>query len=198
MTAEQRTQVLDSAMDLMANNALGEITLEQLSRASGVAAFDIVRSFQSKENILKEVLERELELMAGAAYDPELRLPGETLRDELFTLSRVILDEYRRRMPLLRKLLAEAMGNPEVGALFYRTFIVQGRQLFTQFLTARTRTGELKEDMDLEAAAAMFLLSLTGAVLMVELFGGKGIDELDDTRFVGRFTEIFLEGAARR
>lgn len=193
-----RERVLDAAVELLSKLPPNDITLEQLAKAAGVSAFHIVRTFQSKENILKAVLERELELMAGAAYDPALRLPGETLRDELITLARVILDEYRRRVPLLRKLLAEAMSNQEVGALFYKTFIVQGRRLFAEFLTARQRHGELRDGLDVEAASAMFLSTLTGALLMVEVFGGKGIEEIDDNRFVTRVTEVFLDGVARR
>jgi AcrR family transcriptional regulator len=160
--------------------------------------FDIVRHYQSRENILKAVLERELELMAAAAHTPELRMPGETLNDELQVLARVILQEYRRRLPFLVKLLGEAMRDPEVGALFYRTFIVQGRLLFTEFLEERKRVGELRHDLDVEAAAAMFLASLTGALLVVELFGGKLVEALDDERLVSETSDIFLEGVKRK
>ncbi len=197
MTPQERQRVLDGALELCGRQALREISLDQLARTAGVSSLDIVRTFQSKENILKAVLERELELMAAAAHDPELRMPGETLRDELMVLARVILDEYRRRLPLLGRLLAEAMNDPEVGAVFYRTFIVQGRQLFTGFLNSRARLGELRDDVDVEAAAAMFLSSLTGALLMVELFGGKHVESLDDLRYVAHTADIFLQGVGR-
>jgi AcrR family transcriptional regulator len=197
MRPDERQRVLDSALELCGTHTLGEIGLDQLARAAGVSAFDIVRAFQSKENILKAVLERELEMMAAAAHDPELRMPGETLRDELIVLARVILDEYRRRLPLLGRLLSEAMRDPAVGAVFYRTFIVQGRQLFTGFLNSRARLGELREDVDIEAAAAMFLSALTGALLMVELYGGKQVEGLDDLRYVGHTADIFLKGVGR-
>ncbi|MEZ5400201.1 MAG: TetR/AcrR family transcriptional regulator [Bryobacteraceae bacterium] len=197
MNSSDRNRVLDAALELVGGRELGAITLDDLSTAAGVSAFGIVREFQSKENILKAVLERELELMAAAAHDPELRLPGETLRDELITMANVILDEYRRRLPLLSRLLTAAMQDPEAGALFYRTFIVQGRQLFAGFLETRVRVGELRPDLDVEAASAMFLSSLTGALLMVELFGGKTVEDLDDSRLVQRTADIFLKGAAR-
>src|SRR5207248_8971785 len=150
---------------------LQDITLDKLTRACGVPAFDIIRHFHSSENILKAVLERELELMAAAVQAPELRMPGETLADELRILAGVILDQYRRRIPFLGKLLSEAMREPKVGELFYRTFILQGRLLFTEFLSIRKQFGELRDDVDVEAAAAMFLASLTGILLMHELFG---------------------------
>jgi AcrR family transcriptional regulator len=198
LSAEQQRQVLEGAVQLFAKHELHEISLEQLSRASGVSQFDIVRQYQSRENILTAALERELELMAVAAHAPELRMPGETLKDELHVLAGVILQEYRRRLPFLGKLLSEAQRNAEVGALFYRTFIVQGRLLFTEFLNERKRVGELREDVDVEAAAAIYLLALTGGLLMVELFGGKQVETVDDERLVAQISDVFLEGVRRR
>lgn len=198
MDAERQKAVLDHAMLLFAKEDLRDITLDKLSKASGVAAFDIIRQFHSSENILKAVLERELELMAAAAQAPELRMPGETLGDELHILAGVILDQYRRRIPFLGKLLSEAMKDPKVGALFYGTFIVQGRLLFTEFLSIRKQFGELRDDVDVEAAAAMFLASLTGILLMHELFGGKEVESLDDDRVLRQMCDTFLHGIVQR
>lgn len=190
--------VLDGAVQLFAREDLDDISLDQLARVSGVSAFNIVRHYQSRENILTAVLERELALMAAAAHAPELRMPGETLRDELHVLGGVIIQEYRRRLPVLGRLLAAAMRNPEAGALFYRTFIVQGRLLFTEFLNERRKVGELREDIDVEAAAAIFLAALTGPLLLTELFGGKRVENLDDERLLRELSNLFLEGVARR
>jgi len=143
------------------------------------------------------VLERELELMAAAAQAPQLRMPGETLCDELHVLAGVILDQYRRRLPFLGKLLEEALNDPKVGALFYRTFIVQGRLLFTEFLRVRDQFGELRPGLDIEAAAAMFLSSLTGILFMNELFGGKHVETLDDDRLLRQLCATFLRGVTK-
>lgn len=198
MDADQVRVVLDTAMQLFSKVELREITLDKLTRASGVPAFDIIRHFQSSENILRAVLERELELMAAAAQAPELRMPGETLGDELHVLAGVILDQYRKRIPFLGKLLPEAMTDPKVGALFYSTFIVQGRLLFTEFLRVRREFGELRDEVDIEAAAAIFLASLTGILLMHDLFGGKEVEVLDDERVLKQMCDTFLHGITRK
>ena len=144
------------------------------------------------------MLERELELMAAASQEPELRMPGETLKDELRLLAGVILDQYRRRVPFLTKLLTEAMRDPRVGALFYSTFIKQGRLLFTQFLQVRMEHGELREDVDVEAAAAIFLAALTGILMSHEMFGGKEVEVLDDERILHEMCDSFLRGIAKQ
>ena len=148
--------VLDGAVQLASDRELSTITLDHLTKASGVPAFDIVRHYYSKEKILAEVLERELELIAGSVPSPELRFPGETLRDELEVIAKIMLGEYRSRLPFLARLLTEAMKNPEVAVLFYKTFIVQGRLLFTEFLQVRQRIGELRDDVDVEASGGLF------------------------------------------
>ena len=198
LDAERQKAVLDAAMQLFAKLELNDISLEMVTRASGVGAFDIIRHYQSSENILRAVLERELELMAAASQEPELRMPGETLKDELRLLAGVILDQYRRRVPFLTKLLTEAMRDPRVGALFYSTFIKQGRLLFTQFLQVRMEHGELREDVDVEAAAAIFLAALTGILMSHEMFGGKEVEVLDDERILHEMCDSFLRGVAKQ
>jgi TetR/AcrR family transcriptional regulator, mexJK operon transcriptional repressor len=194
LSTEQQRMVLDAAVRLAFTQDLSSISLDDLTKASGISAFDIVRHYHSKENILAAVLERELELIAGSVPSPELRFPGETLRDELQVMAKIMLNEYRIRLPFLGRLLAEAAKNPEVGAMFYRTFIVQGRLLFTEFLNVRKRLGELREDVDVEASAAFFLSALTFILLVVELYGGKQVEALDEERLVQSMSDLFLRG----
>jgi len=137
-------------------------------------------------------------LISGSVPTPELRFPNETLRDELQVLSKIMLQEYRARLPFLGKLLIEAIQNPEVGTLFYRKFIRQGRLLFAEFLNVRKQRGELREDVDLEAAAAMFISALSGILLVVELFGGEQVEPLDEERLVRELTTVFLHGIVER
>src|SRR5437867_2016296 len=99
VTPGQQCMGLDTAVKIASAQNVSEITLEQLTRASGVSAFDIVRHYHSKENILVAVLERELDLMAAAVAVPELRFPGETLRDEVQVIAKVMLNELQGRLP---------------------------------------------------------------------------------------------------
>jgi AcrR family transcriptional regulator len=198
LDSNQQAAVLDGAIRLFEKHDLSDITLDMLTKASGVPSFDIVRHYHSSENILKSVLERELELMAAAAQVPELRMPGENLNDELRLLAGVILDQYRKRTPFLSKMLNEAIGDPKVGGLFYSTFIVQGRLLFAEFLNMRKERHELTDAVDVEAAAAMFLASLTGMFMMHDIFGGKHVETFDDDRALDTMCGTFLRGVLKR
>jgi hypothetical protein len=113
-------------------------------------------------------------------------------------IAKIMLGEYRSRLPFLARLLTEAMKSAEVAAMFYRTFIVQGRLLFTEFLNVRKRLGELREDLDVEASAAYFLSALTFILLVTELFGGKQVESLDEARLVRSMSDVFLNGVKCR
>ncbi len=198
LNPESHRAVLDGAVQLFETHRLKDIALDKLTQVSGVPAFDIVRQFHSSENILKAVLERELQMMAVAAQAPELRMAGETIEDELRILASVILDQYRKRLGFMGKMMDEALHDPKVAALYYGTFIVQGRQLFTEFLNVRRAFGELQDEVDIEAAAATFLASLFGSVMTFELLGGKQVESLDDNRLLRQLCRTFLRGIAKR
>jgi AcrR family transcriptional regulator len=198
INAERQRAILDAAMELFEKHTLKDITLDRLSKVSGVSAFDIIREFQSSDMILKAVLERELELMAAAAREPQLRMPGETMEDELRMLAGVILDQYRRRIAFMGKMLDEARHDPEVAGLYYQTFVVRGRRLFAEFLGARAEYGDLADGVDVEAAAAMFLAALLGSVMTFELFGGIQVESLDEERLLCQMCRTFVSGVAVR
>jgi hypothetical protein len=94
--------------------------------------------------------------------------------------------------------VGEALKDQEVGAIFYRTFIMQGRQLFAEFLNARKEVGELREGLDVEAAAAMFLAFLTSIFLLVDLCGGRQVETIDDEDVITKMCDVFLNGVRAR
>jgi AcrR family transcriptional regulator len=197
LTAEQERMVLDGAVSLATTQKLSSITLDQLAKASGVGSWDIARHYKSKERILEAVLDRELELISGSVPPPELRFSGESLRDEIETIARSMLEQYRSRLPFMAKVLTEAMKNDEVGDMFYRKFIVRGRVLFADFLKARQERGEIRAGVDVEAAAAIYLAALTSVFLVSEVVGGKRVEPLDEGRLVASLGDVFLNGVSR-
>ena len=90
------------------------------------------------------------------------------------------------------------MTDKKVGALFYGVFIVQGRKLFIEFLSVRKEHNELRDEVDVEAAAAAFLASITGMFMMYEIFGGKQVEALDEEHVLGQMCDTFLRGVIRK
>jgi len=173
--------VLDHAIRLFAKEEFGNITPDKLSRASGVPAFDIIRRYQSSENILRVVLEREMDLMGAAVQAPNLH-----------DFAQAILDQLRRRAPFLRRVLSEAMRDPQLAAIFHGTFFMKGQFLFSEFLGIRKERGELRGDVNVDAAATAFFSALTGIFLVNDLTGGKEGEEA-----IRQMCTAFLRGVGR-
>lgn len=195
LNSEQQSKVLDAALAVIGKGGFTATIVEKIAATCSIAAPRIFLHFGGTEKLLEAILERQLELVAGSVPVPELRFPGETLKDELEGMGRVILEVFRKHLGVLRAMLAEALRSPEFAEVFYRTFILRGRQMFEEFLQDRLSRGELRRDLDVNTAAAQYLTSLIMSLLLVECFGGKSVETIEDERLVSGMTELFLHGA---
>jgi len=194
LTTEQHNAVLDAALTVLAKGGITATIVEKVAERCAISAPRIFLHFGGTEKLLEAILQRQLELISGSVPAPELRFPGETLRDELEGLARIIIDVCRSHLGVLRAMFAEALRSQEFSEVFYRTFILRGRQLFDEFLIERKNRGELRADLDIDMAAASYLSSLIMSLLLVELFGGKWVEAVDDERLARSMTDLFLRG----
>jgi AcrR family transcriptional regulator len=195
LNTEQQRNVLDAALSVIAKGGFTATIVEKVAEKCAITAPRIFLHFGGTEKLLEAILERQLDLISGSAAVPELRFPGETLRDELNGLGRIIMEVFRSHLGVLRAMLSEALRSQEFAEVFYRTFILKGRKQFVEFLDSRKSRGELRADLDIDMAAAQYLTSLIMSLLLVEVFGGKSVENVDDDRLVGSMTDLFLRGA---
>ena len=198
LDVEEIKQVLDATFDLLGAEGLNADVVERVSARTGILPTRIYLHFGGPSRLMQALMERELEVVAGSVAVPELRFPGETIGDELNVLARILLDECRTHAGFLGTSLKEAMKNPEFAEVFYRTFILRGRKLFTEFLNTRRERDEIRAEIDIEAAAAFFLSALNFSVLALEILGGKAVERVDDARLVAGMSDLFLRGILPR
>lgn len=198
LNTEERRIVLDAALSVLSRGGFTANIVEKVAEKCALSAPRIFLHFGGTEKLLAAILDRQLELIAGSVSSPELRFPGETLHDELVGLARNMVEVLRSHLGVLRAMFGEALRNPEFAPVFYRTFILRGRNLFADFLRERAKRGELRPEVDVEAAAAAFLTSLIMSLLLMELFGGKEVEQFDDERLTKSMTELFLNGVLPR
>jgi AcrR family transcriptional regulator len=194
LNSEQQRLVLDSALSVISRGGFTATIVEKVAERCAIAAPRIFLHFGGTEKLLEAILERQLELISGSAAVPELRFPGETLQDELQSLGRIIIEVFRSHLGVLRAMLAEALRSQEFAEVFYRTFILRGRRLCDDWLEERKKRGELRADLDIDMASAMYLVSLIMPLLLLEVFGGKTVESVDDERLVSNMTDLFLRG----
>jgi AcrR family transcriptional regulator len=198
LNSDQQKVVLEAALSVLSKGGLTANIVEKVAERCAIAAPRIFLHFGGTQKLLEAILQRQLELIAGSVAVPELRFPGETLQDELQGLARIILEVCRNHLGVLRAMLAEALRSPEFAVVFYRTFILGGRRLFVEFLEERIGRGEIRSRLDVDAAAASYLSSLIMSLILLELFGGKSVEQFEDERLAREMTDLFLNGVLPR
>jgi AcrR family transcriptional regulator len=198
LNSDQQKVVLEAALSVLSKGGLTANIVEKVAERCAIAAPRIFLHFGGTQKLLEAILQRQLELIAGSVAVPELRFPGETLRDELQGLARIILEVCRNHLGVLRAMLAEALRSPEFAVVFYRTFILGGRRLFVEFLEERIERGEIRSSLDVNAAAASYLSSLIMSLILLELFGGKSVEQFEDERLAREMTDLFMSGVLPR
>ncbi len=198
LDVDEQKRVLDATFELLGEGRLQVDVVEKVAEKAGLESRRIYLHYGGPSKLMQALMERELEVIAGSVPVPELRFPGETMGDELRVMARILVDECRSHLGFLKTCLVEAIRNPEFADAFYRTFILRGRELFAEFLNARKMRGELREETDVEAAAAFFLSGLIFSLLALEVFGGKRVEDVDDARLIGGMPDLFLLGILPR
>lgn len=143
-------KVLAAARTLLAEEGYDSLTLQKVSRQSGVSIGSIYGRFTGKDELMRAVqalLMEELEIAHRALLDPDrwAGVPLQRLVPELFD---GFADLLRQFAPILRQMMLRATQDAEisrVGTESYRSFIAQA---MTVLLLARD---EVRRDSPDEA-----------------------------------------------
>lgn len=166
----RRDQILDAAERLVAEQGWPETTLADLCRAAGVSNGTLTHSFSSKDEILVALWERcsrQWALRIEAIYAEGTPLEQALL--EVAAQGREKSPAERRLFLLVLHYLAEATSDPEL-AQRMRELFARTRQLSADRIRAAVQRGEVRPDIDPDAAAS--LLQWTGIGLSLGLVAG--------------------------
>ncbi|MFC6080386.1 TetR/AcrR family transcriptional regulator [Sphaerisporangium aureirubrum] len=154
-----RARILDAAVELMRTLGLARVTTKEIAKAAGCSEAALYRHFSGKEELFVTVLQERMPwfgaLLAQLAADASDQAPEETLTEIASAATRF----YEATMPIGSSLFAEPAllerhreGLRKIGA---------GPQKPLESLTDLLRTmrsrGEIRQDADVESAAAMLL-----------------------------------------
>jgi TetR/AcrR family transcriptional repressor of nem operon len=162
--ARTREQVVEHAAALFNQHGYHGASISDVMAATGLKKGGIYRHFASKE------------ALALAAFE-------------------FATDKLRERFTVAlagKQLALEADdGNPELRAAAQRV-LGSLKQTLRSIVKQGQEQGELREDLDLEAFANVFVAQLEGAVMLAKLYGTQA-----PMRHVVRHLESWLEGFAR-
>ena len=176
--------IIDAALTLFAESGPEGLCIEKVAARAGVGKATIYRRWPGKEDLL---------LDAFAALQAPLPEPaGRSVREDLVLVLTAMRDAVAdpRRAREFALLLGEGVKYPRLMARYVTTVLEPRREVIRGILRRGAASGELRDDVDIEAAQFM----LTGAVIA----RGKYEPGSFPPGYVERVVDELLQGLAPR
>jgi TetR/AcrR family transcriptional regulator, repressor for uid operon len=151
----RRAQIIEAAKQCFRETGFYATTMAEIANVAGVSVGLLYRHFQSKDDVIKSIVEDDLETQAKdlkGALDTHIEDPNATV-DEIVKLGlRAALDH--KRTSLVTEILAETMRNPDIRSLG----VDAQKKLINLFQKGLTLPGVPAAEMQarLQIAAALF------------------------------------------
>jgi AcrR family transcriptional regulator len=176
--------IIEAALALFAESGVEGLCIERVAARAGVGKATIYRRWPGKEDLLLDAL---------AALKTPLPEPGgNSVREDLIALLEAmsvdIADPRRTREFAL--LLGEGHKYPRLLARYEQTVVEPRREVFRQVLRRGAASGELRADIDVDAA----LFMLVGAVMV----RGRYEPEVISPQYAQCVVEELLRGLSPR
>jgi AcrR family transcriptional regulator len=144
--------IVEGVMRLLEEGVpLAELSIERIARTAGVGKATIYRRWSGKEELFVDVVR--------TAEPPDAELPGTSMRDDLVAF----LEQLRQRglmsrsSALLHSVYAQMKSSPKIWAAYHAAVIEPRRRKQIDILRRGQRSGELREDIDIELMNDMFV-----------------------------------------
>jgi AcrR family transcriptional regulator len=187
----RRAQIVEVARRLFAEQGYRQTTTRQLARAAGVSDALMYRHFESKDEVLRAVVDQGL---AGFAAMRETAASGldRPLAERLTILGRAFLDVLDGQDDLLVLFIAEHQLLADDARLV--GFIDGAASFLAAELAGRAQSGEVRADMDGYLFARSFMGSLVSFVLLQKVLGMSRIHAVDASDFLNDLVEVYVRG----
>jgi AcrR family transcriptional regulator len=144
--AEVEAVVLDAAQDLLAEGGVKRLTIERVSRRTGVAKTTIYRRWRSREDLALAVVLEMTKAVVDAPSDE-----ADTRNALMSLLGSVVAFLGRTPMgTVMRGLASELATDPRLGSAFRDTVVRLRRETLTQVVEQGVARGELRPDIDVD------------------------------------------------
>ncbi|MEU6035223.1 TetR/AcrR family transcriptional regulator [Actinomadura sp. NPDC047616] len=155
--------IINATLDLLAEESgVAGLSIEAVAARAGVGKTTIYRRWANKEALIVQALAT----MKGPLPEPS----GASVREDLLALARVLRSERsRKRIRCFWNVVGAAEKHPELYARYRQDVIEPRRQVIRDVLRRGVRTGELRPDVDVEAAVTMLTGALAGRFPMETL-----------------------------
>jgi AcrR family transcriptional regulator len=187
----RRAQIIQIARRLFAEGGYRPTTTRQLARAAGVSDALMYRHFESKDDVLRAVVDQGV---AGFAAMRDVADAGRDrpLAERLTILGRAFLDTLDAQADLLVLFISEHQLLADDDRLV--GFIDLAAAGLGSELAARARQGEIRGDLDGYLLARSFMGSLVSFVLLQKKLGMDRVHPVGDESFLAILVDVYVRG----
>jgi AcrR family transcriptional regulator len=146
--------VLDATVRLLASRGVARTSMDEVATAAGVSKVTVYTRWATKNELIGAALAH---LRLGRV--PE---PVGAVRADLVALLEAMREQYVEvgAMSILGTCLADEPGSGELLGIVREAALLPRRTLFAAVLTAGVERGELRADLDVEAATSLVVGAL--------------------------------------
>jgi AcrR family transcriptional regulator len=176
--------IIEATLSLLAESGAAGLCIEKVAARAGVGKATIYRRWPGKEDLLLDAI---------ACLKTPLPEPrGLTVRDDLLALIEAMCQQFADpcHMREFALLLGEGAAYPRLMARYTETVIEPRREVIRTVLRRGVATGELRADIDVDAA----LFMMVGAVLARSRYGDAPVEP----GYAGRVVDEMMSGIGAR
>jgi AcrR family transcriptional regulator len=189
-------EILDAALRVFTREGYAGATTRKIAQEANVNEVTLFRKFQSKENLLREVLIRKkrhvllaFDSLFQMEEDADLAASLRTLGKNISKVMKDGMKESEQRMFMIM-LFEEARRRPEVADIFSSVFRMNIERL-SEYFEVQIKNGKMRNINPRSAALAFISYFIFTSLLR----GVLGIDVLNDSeKGIEEFIDIFTKG----
>ncbi|MEU1602790.1 TetR/AcrR family transcriptional regulator [Micromonospora matsumotoense] len=173
--------IIEATLDLLAEGSTIEaLSIEAIAARAGVGKATIYRRWPGKDALLLDALRR----LKGVVAQPA----GHSVRDDLVLLVGAVGHNIDPRAERIMPCLVPEVNRSPDHFQLYQNIIEPRRKLMREVLRRGVASGELRADLDIEVAMALF----TGPMLIQRLL--RWHPDLDDRLLPEKVVDGVLDG----
>lgn len=190
-------EILDAALDEFVERGFAEARVEDVAQRAGLSKGAVYLYFDSKEEILRALIEREIAPIARRARalaEAGLDEPVATLRGLVGAFTTVLADP---RVAAVPKIVLSVVGRfPEIGAYYRENVVEQGLAAVAALHRAGADRGLFRE-ADSRAVARAVLGPVFVHLMLTHVLGGEP-DETTPAARAEAHLDLLLNGLSAR
>jgi len=189
---KQATQetLIDAAFTLFSRKGFHNTTTREISELAGVNELTLFRHFQSKNNLLSQVVSHNA-VLSSQGFTQEA-LDTRDFKTAFRHFAQLTVSELEEKYPMIRLMMMEATSNPEIKQVV-SPITVSLREWLVGVLQKGVREGQVRPDLDLPLVAQSFLwLCLSDVMTRADV--GPSVCPFSSEAVINMAIEIFLRG----